>query len=402
MLQARADSHWRRGILRASLGTWLVLAVAAAGQGRLQGKFVTPTGGAVANGTLGLALSQAAVLPGSGAIVPQAVACATSSDGSVVGVPNPVATPVGTAITGIGTLAAGTYFVKLAYTATGSESSLASPELQLALTAAGELQIQSPTLQPAAATAYAVYIGTASGAETLQGTAALGAAYTQAAPLASGTALPGSNTTVCSLYFNDNTIPSFTYYAATLEDAQGNVLPGYPQNWYLAGSTVDVSQIVPLASSPGLRFPYPVLQNPANPLAQSVDSSLNLNQFYITAAGNVGPGFYAAFWAGAAPAANTTLAAWTPNVPVQLRRLDVNAQTAGSGGTVGATITVTDGTTTCTFGSLLIGAAVASSQGIPLGICQFNAGVPLTVKLAGDDHSVEPQNLNWAIEMTAH
>lgn len=394
------ESRFR--LLGPSLAVCLALVNAAAGQGRLQGKFVTPTGGAVANGTLLLGLSQAAVLPGSGAIVPQTVACATSSDGSVVGVPNPVATPVGAAITGIGMLAAASYFVKLAYTAPGSESSLASPELQLALTVAGELQIQSPTLQPAAASGYAVYIGTSSGAETLQGTAALGAVYTQSAPLAAGSTLPPFNTTFCSFYFNDNTIPSFTYYVATLEDAAGNVLPGYPQNWYLAGSAVDVSQIVPLANNPGLRFPMPVLQNPSSVSAQSVFSALNLNNFYVNNVGNVGPGFYSAFWAGSQPSAGTTLATWTPNVPVQLRRLDINAQAAGSGGTVGATISVTDGTTTCSFGGLLIGAVVASSQGIPLGICQFNAGVPLTAKLAGDDHSVQPQNLSWAIEMTAH
>ena len=402
MQQLGADTHSRFRLLGASLAGCLALGSAAAAQARLQGKFVTPTGGAVAGGTLLLALSQAAVLPGSGAIVPQTVACATSSDGSVVWVPNPVATPVGAAITGIGTLAAGTYFVKLTYTAPGSVTSLASPELELTLPAAGELQIQPPALQPAAATGYAVYIGAASGAETLQGTAALGAVYVQAAPLAAGSALPPFNTTFCSFYFNDNTIPSFTYYTATLEDAAGNVLPGYPQNWYLAGSAVDVSQIAPLASNPGLRFPMPVLQNPSSVSAQSVFSALNLNNFYVSNVGNVGPGFYSAFWAGAAPAANTTLATWTPNVPVQLRRLDINAQAAGSGGTVGATISVTDGTTTCSFGGLLIGAAVATSQGIPLGVCQFNAGLPLTVKLAGDDHGVEPQNLSWAIEMTAH
>ncbi|HXR96981.1 MAG TPA: hypothetical protein VN709_03975 [Terriglobales bacterium] len=358
--------------------------------------------GGVANGTLLLTLSQAAVLPGSFAIVPATAACATSADGSVVGVPNPIATPVGAATAGAGTLAAGTYFVVISYTGPAATTSIASPELILTLPAAGKLQINAPVVQPAAATGFAVYIGTASGAETLQGAATgFGAAYTQSAALVAGAALPGANSTVCSLIFNDTVIPSFTYYSASLADGQGNTVPGYPQSWYLSGSSLDVSNLVPLASNPAVRFPMPILANPASPAAQSVGSGLNLNQFPINAAANVGPGFFSAFWSGSQPAPGTTLASWTPNVGIVIRRLDINAQTAGLGGTVGTTVTITDGTSSCTFGGLLIGGAVATSQGFAVGSCSFGASVPLTVSVSGDDHTVKPQNLSWSLELTA-
>ncbi|HEY7855895.1 MAG TPA: hypothetical protein VIC32_05580 [Terriglobales bacterium] len=384
--------------------SWLVLAPLAftLSAGTLTGRFVTPGLGGVANGTLLLTLSQAAVLPGSFAIVPSTAACATSTDGAVVGVPNPAATPVGAATAGVGTLPAGTYFVVITYTGAAATTSLASPELILTLPTAGKLQINAPALQPAAATGFAVYIGAASGAETLQGAVTgFGGAYTQSAALASGAALPAANSTVCSFAFNDTLIPSFTYYSASLADAQGNTVPGYPQSWYLSGSSLDVSNIVPLASNPALRFPMPVLSNPASSAAQSVGSGLNLNQFPINAAANVGPGFFSAFWSGSQPATGTTLATWTPNVGIVIRRLDINAQTAGSGGTVGTTVTITDGTSTCTFGGLLIGDALATSQSLGVGNCSFGAAVSLTVAVSGDDHTVKPQNLSWSLELTA-
>ncbi len=398
----RATHQGRRTARAAALAA----ALAAAGGARagvLTGKFVLPTGGAVANGTLALTLSQQGVtsLPGY-AVVPQTVACYTSSDGSVVGLPNPQTAPGGNAFNGLGTLAAGVYFVEIAYTGASSATSLASPESRLSLTAAGELQIPPPALQPAAATGYAVYVGTSQGGETLQGTVSgFSASFTQAGPLAAGAALPAANTSVCSLTFNDAITPSYTTYAATLEDSSGNVEPGYPQNWYLAGLSADVGTIMPLASNPAVAFPQPILANPSSTTAQSLGSALYLNGFNLEATGNVGPGFFSAYWAGALPAANTALATWTPNAGIWVRRADVNAQTAGTGGTQGTAITVSDGTSTCTFSGLLAGSATAGSQGFPTGVCDFNAGVPLTVRVLSDDHTTPPQNLSWSLELTA-
>ncbi|MGH9482356.1 MAG: hypothetical protein ACRD1L_09720 [Terriglobales bacterium] len=381
----------------------LCLTAMGLAQGKLTGKFLLPTFGPVSNGTLLLQLSQAAVLPASSAIVPAMVSCATSTDGSVVGVPNPLATPVGAPVTGVGTLPPGIYFVKLAYTATGATSTLASPELELSLISAGELRINAPALSPPAATGYAVYIGTASGAETLQGADPLGASYFQSSALSAGASLPAANNTVCNFIFNDSTIPSYTYYTVTLEDANGNILPSFPQNWYTAGIVLDVSNIVPLATNPAVRFPMPILQTPANAtVQQSLNSGLAMNGFIISQSGNLGPGFFSAFWTGALPGPTSTLATWTPNSAVFMQRIDLNAQTAGSGGTVGTTVVITDGTSSCTFSGLLIGAATASSA--PHGFsgnCGFNAGVPLTVEITGDDHTTRPGNVSWSLEMTS-
>ncbi len=380
-----------------------LLALAAASAARatiLQGKLVLPSYGPVVNGILTLALSQAAVVPGSYAIAPATVACYTSTDGSVVGVPNPAATPTGGAFGGTGTLPAGTYFVEIVYQAAGSTATLASPEARFVLTSAGYLLVNAPALSPAAATGYAVYIGTASGTETLQGTAALGSGYTQSTPLTAGAAPPGSNSTACSVMGNDTLIPAYTYYSATLADANGNVLAGFPQNWYIAGSPVDVSELEPLASNPAVRFPMPILANPSSAQAQSLGSGLNLNGYTVTGSGNVGPGFFSAYWSGTLPAPTSALATWTPNSAVQVRRLDMNAQSAGSGGSAGLTITVSDGTSTCTFAGMLP-AAGTSSSAAPSGACGFNAGVPLTVSVTGDDHGTRPGNVSWSLEVTS-
>lgn len=378
----------------------LALALPAAA-GNLTGRFVRPGLGPVANGTLLMTLSQAGVLPGSYAVVGATASCYTSTDGSVVGVPNPEGTPTGAAFAGAGTLPAGTYYVKVAYTAAGGAYSLPSPEAAFTLSAAGQIQISAPALQPAAATGYAVYIGTAPGAETLQGSVTGFAAFTQAAGLAAGAAPPAANSSVCAVVFNDAIIPSYTYYAAALSDAQGNVVAGFPQNWYLAGASADVSQLEPLASNPAVRFPMPVLANPPVATNQSLASGLNLNGYDLVQSGNVGPGFFSGFWAGAAPAPGTVLATWTPNVGIVVRRLDINAQSAGSGGSAGATVTISDGTSTCTFAGLLPAGAASSSNGLPTGMCQFSGGLPLTVTFAGDDHTGAPANLSWNLELTS-
>lgn len=383
---------------------WLGLA-SALWAGNLTGTFRTPLGGPVANGTLLLTLSQAAVLPGSFAVVPQTVSCATSDDGSVVGVPDPMVAPAGGAFNGIGTLAAGTYFIKIVYTGASGTTSLASPELVLSLASAGELRITTPTLQPAAATGYAVYIGTSSGTETLQGSVSgFGGAYTQATALSAGAAPPASNDTGCLVTFNDTTIPSYTYYTATLEDSAGNTLPGFPQNWYLAGTSVDVANLEPLTTVPAARFPTPILSNPAADVPQSLNSALNMNLHLLMNSANVGPGFFSSYWVGTLPAATTAIGGWTPNTAVRLQRIDLYAQSAGAGGTSGFTVSVTDGTSTCAFQNLLTGAAAVASAA-PAGFgagCAFGAGVPLTVSVTADDHTTRPGNVSWQIEMTAH
>lgn len=380
-----------------------MLPVAVRAQSSLTGKFVLPTMGPVANGTLLLQLSQQATTAagGSAQLAPAQVSCYTSTDGSVVGVPNPTATLTGAAVPGTGSLAAGTYFVELAYAVSGSPATLPSPQASFSLTSAGELTITAPSVQPSAASGYSVYIGTSSSSLTLQGTVSGWSGYTQSTALISGSAPPGSNSSTCSLVFNDAILPTGTYYTATLSDASANVLPGFPRNWYLAGSSQNVGALQPLSTNPALLYPSPILASPANPgVGQSLVGALNLNGYALRDVANVGPGFYGLFWSGTAPAANTQLGAWTPSWPVTVERVNMTAQTAGSGGTAGISVQLSNGTTTCTVAGLLPAAATSSS--VAASGCQFPAGVSITVKVLTDDHSAEPQNLNVGIELSAN
>lgn len=372
----------------------------AARAGTLLGRFVLPTtGNGVRNGTLTLALNQAAVVPGSFAIVPQSVACYTSLDGSVVGLPNPAVPPVVHAIAGTGSLPAGTYFIEITYQGDGGES-LASAESVAALGAAGEIEVDPPVVQPSGATGYRIYIGAASGTETLQASSGF-VSFVQATPLSTGAAPPANNTTACTVEFNDATVPAPTYYVATLTDAAGDSIAGFPQSWYLSGSSVNVSQLIPLTSDPAVRFPSPVLSNPASSAAQSVGSALNLNGFPVQNTSNLGPGMVSGFWSGTIPGPAGILDQWTPNVPIVLHRLSAYAQTAGSGGSSGTTLAVGSAQGTCLFSGMLPGTANSGSNGNPTGFCTFAAGLPLTLSVQSDDHATRPGNVAWILEVTA-
>ncbi len=368
--------------------------------GTLTGRFELPLSNqSLAGATLQLTLSQAATLPGSFAVVPSTVACYTTRDGSVVGLPDPVAALSITAQSGIGALPAGTYFVQWTYISPGG-SSLPGPSASYVLTSPGELLISPPALQPAAATGYAIFIGSSAGSLSLQYSGPF-TSYAQSAALASGAAPPTVNSSLCSLVFNDSTVPAPTYYVATLTDAQGNLLAGFPQSWYLSGSSVDVSQLIPLSTNPSVRFPQPILASPSSASPQSLASPLNLNGFALEDSSNAGPSLYTLNMAGALPHPTATLTEWTPNAAVILRRLSLYAAVAGAGGSAGATLSVTDGGNTCIFTGLLAAASTFASNGLPSGACSFSAGIPLTLSVTADDHTTPPANLVVTLEMTA-
>src|ERR1700748_1454562 len=71
----------------------LTMAAATAHGGTITGRLQGPSGLPVKNGTLSFVLQQAGLAAGTGSIVPTTAYCYTSTDGSVVGVANPVATP---------------------------------------------------------------------------------------------------------------------------------------------------------------------------------------------------------------------------------------------------------------------------------------------------------------------
>ncbi len=147
----------------------LMLGTATAYGGTVTGTLQGPSGLPVKNGTLTFKLQQAGLIAGSGSVVPTTASCYTSTDGSVVGVPNPLTLPVTSITYGSGTMAAGVYFVVYTFYDNAGNRTLPSPELEVQLTSTGSLIVSPPASFPANAAGITVYVGTISGAETAQG-----------------------------------------------------------------------------------------------------------------------------------------------------------------------------------------------------------------------------------------
>src|ERR1700685_734283 len=147
----------------------LILSAATAYGGTITGTLLGPSGLPIKNGTLSFGLQQAGLIVGTGSVVPTQASCYASSDGSVVGLPNPLTLP-GTSITyGSGTMAPGIYYVVFTFYDGAGNRTLPSPELQVQLTGTGSLIISPPATFPANAAGITVFVGTVSGAETAQG-----------------------------------------------------------------------------------------------------------------------------------------------------------------------------------------------------------------------------------------
>jgi hypothetical protein len=241
------------------------------------------TGGAVANGTLGFTLSQPAVLSGSGTVVTTTVNCYTSTTGTVVGLPDPLLLPALSPNTSSGTLAAGTYYVRITFYNASGET-VSSPESSVVLSAQGSVVVAAPLFQPSNATGYKVYISATSGTETLQATVTGFGQYSQASALANGAALPGTNTSVCSIMFSDTLVPTGTSYSVSLVNKKGTPVAGFPQTWCTYGGlsgTINVSNGAPTGncSTNGVYYPVPILSTPlAAGGTQSINGTLNISQ----------------------------------------------------------------------------------------------------------------------------
>jgi hypothetical protein len=274
------------GLLISLLIIFLHRAYAGTVTGQIQ---VASSGKGVANGTLTFTLSQAAVVSGTATIVTTPVNCYTDALGNVVGLPNPQSAPVLSTNTAAGTLPAGNYFVRTTW-ANSSGETVGSTESSRSTTQTGTLIVQAPRNAPANATQWKIYIGTASGAETLQATQnAPFDNYSQASALIAGTALPGTNSSVCSLRFNDELQPSYTNYNVMFTTLSGAAVPGFPQRWYLNGGstgTINVSSGLPLFDKTVV-YPQPIVTSPANNAQQSISGPLNLNGFGLKNAGTV-------------------------------------------------------------------------------------------------------------------
>jgi hypothetical protein len=83
--------------------------------------------------------------------------------------------------------------------------------------------------------------------------------------------------------FNDAIIPSYTSYYVSAIDVSGNKISGFPQSWYLSGSTINIGSNIPISSSTA-KFQTPILSNPLSSFAtQSINSPLTLNGFALSA-----------------------------------------------------------------------------------------------------------------------
>lgn len=218
-------------------------------------------------------------------VIPSVTAeCATSIDGSVVGVPNPLQPPQVAAVYS-GTLGSGNYFVEIAWYDAASHVTLVSPEIEIQLTGTGQIQVSPPSSgMPASAAGMDVYIGATSGSETLQGSIAGSATYIQSVPLVTGTAIPTTNTTLCQVIANDAGWPSGTGYGVSATTPAGQTLPGFPMQWQLLGpgGIVNVSQGLPLYNGT-VQYPVPILALPYGHGPQSISGNLSLGNYSLAA-----------------------------------------------------------------------------------------------------------------------
>jgi hypothetical protein len=263
----------------------------AASAGTVTGTLQSANGTPIKNGTIGFTLSQAGLIVGTGAVVPITSSCYTSTDGSVVGVANPLLAP-SVSTTTIGGLPAGNYYVQLTARTSDGHETLPTPEVIIALPTGGAFTV---TYQDPYPSGYVLgvkaYVGTASGTETLQGQSSGTMAYTQSVALVSGVAEPTLNSTICSIAFNDTIIP-YSGYKVSLTSRGGDAYPGFPQQWQLNGGlagTVNISNGAPLWDGTVI-YPQPIFAQPLNHGPQSISGPLGMSGYNIFGVGALGIG----------------------------------------------------------------------------------------------------------------
>jgi hypothetical protein len=277
----------------------LLMATSTAYGGTVSGIILGPSGLPIKNGTLTFTLQQAGLMVGSGSVTPTSASCSTSTDGSVVGVPNPLSLPSTSITYGAGTMAAGIYYVIYTFYDNQGNRTLGSPELQVQLTGTGSLIIAPPTTFPANAAGITAYVGTVSGAETAQGnTVGPTQVFNQSeTPVSTSYSIPTVNATICSIAFNDTIIP-YSGYNVSLISSHGNAYPGWPQAWQLNGGlsgVVNISNGAPLWNGT-IIYPQPIMAQPLNHGPQSISGPLNLSGYDLLNTGAVGVGTSTPSW----------------------------------------------------------------------------------------------------------
>ncbi len=342
------------------------------------GQIQTATGGVIKGGTLTFTLSQPAIAASTASIVSQTSSCYTSTQGNVVGLPDPTVAPTVSTNVISGTLPAGTYYVEVFYLNASLSVSAPSPERQIVLSSTGTLIVNALTLQPPSAIGYGVAIGSSSGSETIQGTVTGWGQYQQTSALVTGPALQATNNSTCNVWFSDALIPTGTNYSVNLVNANGSQIAGFPQTWCTYGGgngTINVSQGAPTGNCNvnGVFYPTPIYANPPAP-SQSINSNLGVNGVVTSvgvSSGVVNTIYYPATCGGSLPpswCSGSDLGAWT-NAAF--------AACAGSGGCLVAwpygTFTVTTPVVLPSLADSLIGMGISGT------ILNYSAsGCPVT------------------------
>ena len=254
----------------------------------LTGTIGSANGMPAANYALTLTPTQVMFVGGSSVVVSSA-SCATDTNGSLVGLYNPLS-PAVVAPLYSGTLPAGNYAVEIAWYDTYGHKTLPSPAVNVQLASAGGIIISPPTNgAPPQALGMDVYIGLLGGTLAYQGqTTSPTDSFTRSTPLAIAAAPPIQNLTVCQAVANDAAWP-IAGYSLNLVDASGNTLPGFPKQVQFLGpgSTYNLSNGMPLWNGATL-YPIPILTTPYNHTAQSITGPLSLNGYNLYSVGKVG------------------------------------------------------------------------------------------------------------------
>lgn len=268
-----------------------------ASQVTLTGNLRSSNGLPSSNYTISFRPSQQGYIAGCGVNIPTTAACATSTDGSVVGLPNPLTATTNTTA-GTGSLTPGIYYSVYAWYDAAGHITLPSPESRTQLSSSGSVVVNPPSSGiPAGAVGMQVYISTSSGTETLQGATTGSGSYVQSSALISGNSPGISNTTLCQLTANDAIWPTGTGYVTSLTDSRGNAVPGYPMQWQLlgAGTTINLSNGLPYYHGVVL-FPVPILTAPLNHGVQSISGPLSLSGYNLLNVGKIGVGTSTPGW----------------------------------------------------------------------------------------------------------
>lgn len=258
----------------------LLLAVSQAFAGNVTGVIQTAGGNPIANATLGFTPTMAAVVVGQFVQTASTVNCYTDAFGNVIGIPNPLSLPLAVAGNAGSLTASTTYYIELTYyNSVNSTETVASPELAFTL-APGNSSISITGLgldnQPASATGYKVYASTTSGAEKLQQTV-VGFGGTGFGSLLSVTSPPSNNNSICTFNFSDSLIPQATY-SLSIVDSNSSPVPGFPEVFYMQGSTFNLNSAFPTANTDAI-FPQAIVSQPSGNAIQSIHGPLTLNGF---------------------------------------------------------------------------------------------------------------------------